>query len=304
MLNQASQFRLNLSNKNLLYRFDMNNLITLKDFLYPEGKRPDGFMMHEDLDHEMDWITSTEIQINRDSDELTESNWQVFIDGLEKTNSEDWRILRFGHFACGWYEIVILRPNSASYDYYIQCLEILEDYPILDEDHYSALQYENFNQAIEDFYCSDLRDLFHKDDFLMNFEPEISDERMIEFIHECLYSNVIESESGTDGIQIDLEESFEDIKQKFIDEFFDSENVGSIHDGSNMLAIFADWYGKDLLNVDPAIINNLQNKIDIYSNSVFLQDSIESGDTKLILNNQVHHLFIDESGIQAILFNG
>ena len=174
----------------------------------------------------------------------------------------------------------------------------------MDEDHYSALQYENFNKAIEDIYCSDLRDLFYNDDFLMNFESQISDEKMIEFIHECLYSDVIESESGVDGIQIDLEESFEDIKQKFIDEFFDSESVGSIQDGSNMLANFADWYGKDLLNVDPAIINNLQNKIDIYSNSVFLQDSIESGDTKLILNNQVHHLFINELGIQAILFNG
>ena len=70
-----------------------------------------------------------------------------------------------------------------------------------------------------------------------------------------------------------------------------------------MLSIFADWYGKDLLNVDPSIINNLQNKIDIYTNSNFLQESIETGETKLILNNQVHHLFIDESGIQAISFN-
>lgn len=281
----------------------MNNLTNLKDFLFPEGKRPDGFMLHDDLSEVFDWIASSEIQINRDSDELTESNWQVFKAGLEETNSDDWRVLEFGHFACGWYQIIILRPNSASYDFYIKCMESLEDYPILDEDHYSALQYENFNKAIEDFYCSDLRDLFYKDDFLMNFEPEISDETMIEFIHECLYSDVIESESSCDGISINLEDSFEDIKQKFIDEFFDSESVGSIQDGSNMLAIFADWYGKDLLNIDPAIINNLQNNIDIYTNSNFLQESIESGDTKLILNNQVHHLFIDESGIQAILFN-
>lgn len=282
----------------------MNNLTNLKDFLFPEGKRPDGFVMHENMDDQMDWITSTEIQINRDSDELTESNWQVFIDGLEKTNSEDYRILRFGHFACGWYEIVILKPNSASYDFYVQCLETLEDYPILDEDHFSALQYENFNKLIEDHYCSELRDLFYNDQFLSRFEPELSDEKIIEFIHECLYSDVIESESGMDGIQIDLEESFEDIKQKFIDEFFDSDQVASIHDGSQMLSIFADWYGKDLLNIDPAIINNLQNKIDIYNNSNYLQESIETGETKLILNNQVHHLFIDESGIQAILFNG
>ena len=93
----------------------MNNLMTLKYFLYPEGKRPEGFMLHECLDEEMDWIASSEIQINRDSDELTESNWQVFKAGLEKTNSDDWRVLEFGHFACGWYQIIILRPNSASY---------------------------------------------------------------------------------------------------------------------------------------------------------------------------------------------
>ena len=282
----------------------MNNLTNLKDFLFPEGKRPQGFMLHDDLSEVFDWIASSEIQINRDSDELTESNWQVFIDGLEKTNSDDWRILRFKHFACGWYEFVILKPNSASYDFYIQCLESLEDYPILDEDHFSSLQYENFNKLIEDHYCSELRDLFYNDDFLMRFEPELSDEKIIEFIHECLYSDVIQEKDCSDGIEIDLDESFDDIKQKFIDEFFDSESVGSIQDGSNMLSIFADWYGKDLLNIDPAIINNLQNKIDIYNNSNFLQESIETGETKLILNNQVHHLFIDESGIQAILFNG
>ena len=282
----------------------MNNLTNLKDFLFPEGKRPQGFMLHDDLSEVFDWIASSEIQINRDSDELTESNWQVFIDGLEKTNSDDWRILRFKHFACGWYEFVILKPNSASYDFYIQCLESLEDYPILDEDHFSSLQYENFNKLIEDHYCSELRDLFYNDDFLMRFEPELSDEKIIEFIHECLYSDVIQEKDCSDGIEIDLEESFDDIKQKFIDEFFDSESVGSIQDGSNMLSIFADWYGKDLLNIDPAIINNLQNKIDIYNNSNYLQESIETGETKLILNNQVHHLFINELGIQAILFNG
>ena len=114
----------------------------------------------------------------------------------------------------------------------------MEDYPILDEDHYSALQYENFNKLIEDHYCSEIRDLFYNDDFLMRFEPELSDEKDIEFIHECLYSDVIEPESGCDGLQIDLDESFEDIKQKFIDEFFDSDQIASIHDGSDMLAIF------------------------------------------------------------------
>ena len=81
----------------------MNNLTNLKDFLFPDGKRVEGFAMHENMDDQMDWIASSEIQINRDSDELTESNWQVFVDGLEKTNSEDYRILRFGHFACGWF---------------------------------------------------------------------------------------------------------------------------------------------------------------------------------------------------------
>ena len=293
-------FDLKISNKNLLYLFLMNNLTNLKDFLFPEGKRPDGFMLHDDLSEVFDWITSTEIQINRDSDELTESNWQVFIDGLEKTNSEDWRILRFGHFACGYYEIVILKPNSESYDFYIQCLESLENYPVLDEEHFCNLEHERIMESIKDNADYDLRSLMVNDDLLEQFESEFSEDQLIEIVENCYSDGILEAIEG----YVYLEDKFEDIKNYIIENYFDSESVGSVHDGSDMLAIFADWYGKDLLNVDPAIINDLQNKIDIYNNSNYLQESIETGETKLILNNQVHHLFIDESGIQAILFNG
>ena len=278
----------------------MNNLINLKDFLYPEGKRPDGFILHDCMDDQLDWIASSEIQINRDSDELTESNWQVFIDGLEKTNSEDWRILRFGHFACGYYEIVILRPNSESYDFYIECLESLENYPVLDEEHYCNLEHERILESIKDNADHDLRSLMVNDDLLEQFESEFSEDQLIEIVENCYSDGILEAIEG----YVYLEDKFEDIKNYIIENYFDSDQVASIHDGSNMLSIFADWYGKDLLNIDPAIINNLQNKIDIYNNSNYLQESIETGETKLILNNQVHHLFIDESGIQAILFNG
>ena len=48
------------------------------------------------------------------------------------------QILRFGHWACGWYEIVVVRPLSAAHAQACAIEEELERYPILDEEDFSA----------------------------------------------------------------------------------------------------------------------------------------------------------------------
>ena len=54
-----------------------------------------------------------------------------------KDGCADVEVHRFGHWACGWFEIVLIRPDS---DAHIKALEIqskLEDYPILSENDFS-----------------------------------------------------------------------------------------------------------------------------------------------------------------------
>lgn len=87
----------------------------------------------------------------RDSDTLTRSNWAV---GRERIPDAD--IHRFGHWACGWVEHLIV-PTNAPDELLIAAAQIvddLEDYPVLSDDHFSNLEYE---EACEFWESSSMR---------------------------------------------------------------------------------------------------------------------------------------------------
>jgi hypothetical protein len=86
---------------------------------------------------------------NRDSDTLTESNWSVT---LSRLAPDDYEIVRFGHWACGWYEIVIVRPDTDSARACETMAQDLADYPVLDESHYSDAQCEAADHVWKDCY--------------------------------------------------------------------------------------------------------------------------------------------------------
>lgn len=50
---------------------------------------------------------------NRDSDILTESNWECALKQLGG-ESDDCQVFRFGHWACGWIEYLCVRASSDS----------------------------------------------------------------------------------------------------------------------------------------------------------------------------------------------
>ncbi len=76
---------------------------------------------------------------SRDSDTLAESNFRVTEQLLGKLDPEggDHEIHRFGHWACGWFEIILVKPNTdcAAEGAIIEGL--LADHPILNESDYS-----------------------------------------------------------------------------------------------------------------------------------------------------------------------
>lgn len=105
------------------------------------------------------------LSTHRDAGALTRSNWDVITrDVLNVPN--DWHdcpgghtdacrcpaeaygdgltdaaIERFSNDLCGWTEHLIVRPGSSAERRAIEWLEKLENYPVADEDHYSALEY-------------------------------------------------------------------------------------------------------------------------------------------------------------------
>jgi hypothetical protein len=90
------------------------------------------------LPERQNWLV-TPVAHNRDSDTLTESNFKVVKLWLDDYDPEghDHEVHRFTHWACGWFEIILVRPDSACATKATMIEDKLENYPILDEFDYS-----------------------------------------------------------------------------------------------------------------------------------------------------------------------
>jgi len=104
------------------------------------------------LEDKQDWFVAP-CGRNRDSSALEESNFDACLEELGG-ESESVEIHRFGHWACGWYEIILIDPSMA--DKAQEIADSLEDYPCLDDEDLSKREYESFlndweNSASSDF---------------------------------------------------------------------------------------------------------------------------------------------------------
>lgn len=87
---------------------------------------------------------------HRDSDSLTRSNFDC---GLEAIGgeSETVQVVREGHWAVGWVEwIAIHQDDEKALQIADEIKERLEDYPVVNEDHWSELEW---NEA-QDYWAS------------------------------------------------------------------------------------------------------------------------------------------------------
>lgn len=81
---------------------------------------------------------------NRDSDSVYESNFHVAYDGLVKDHEGSVAIVRLGHWAVGWIEWIVYDSGNEAACADIEALRAkVEDYPILDEMHWSELDWSN-----------------------------------------------------------------------------------------------------------------------------------------------------------------
>ena len=111
--------------------------------------QPTGFDVRGlNLPDRQDWLVAP-CGVNRDSDVLTRSNWRVQARELDKLDpkGEDHEAHRFGHWACGWFELVLLRPGSVCATEAQGWEDALSDYPILDESDFSDLEWQEAHEV-------------------------------------------------------------------------------------------------------------------------------------------------------------
>ena len=92
------------------------------------------------LDDQQDWLVLP-IGQTRDSDCLERSNFTIALEMLGD-ESETVEVHRFGHWGPGWYEIIIIDPKDKDKVKIAEDIETsLADYPVLNEEHFSDLEW-------------------------------------------------------------------------------------------------------------------------------------------------------------------
>lgn len=113
--------------------------------------RPSAFDQHHPISDTADgetretWYVAP-VSITRDTDDPIDlSNWRVFKAELEAVDpdGEDHEVHRFGHWGPGWFEIILVRPESEAAARAQELADRMSDYCILDESDYSELATEN-----------------------------------------------------------------------------------------------------------------------------------------------------------------
>lgn len=99
------------------------------------------------LDDRQTWLVAGVIQ-TRDSGVLDQSNFACYLAGLGG-ESKTVEVHRFGHWGPGWFEIILIDPNSPAAETARELEASLEDYPVLDEMDWSRREYEATHEAWE-----------------------------------------------------------------------------------------------------------------------------------------------------------
>ena len=120
--------------------------------------RPLHFMQHVD-----DWFYTKKAFVflgqNRDSDSLTRSNFTCALEEIGG-ESETVAVLREDHWACGWVEwIAIHESDTKALEIAEKILCDLEDYPVINEDHWSELEWNEAQEYWESLPISERVDL-------------------------------------------------------------------------------------------------------------------------------------------------
>lgn len=120
--------------------------------------------------------------INRDSDCLAQSNFATALQ-LLGGESDMVQVHRFGHWACGWYEIILVNPFCEAAAIAQSIEDRLANYPVLDEDDMSAREYEAYSDA---WHSYGWRDFVHALAYKFDFSDDNTEDALLDVSIERL----------------------------------------------------------------------------------------------------------------------
>jgi len=166
----------------------LNTLTTYAQFK-PTGFDPAGL----GLPDQQSWLVAP-CTLNRDSDQLTQSNWYAQLAAVEEADpsGDDYETHQFNHWGCGWFEVLLVRPGSAAAAVCEELAERLADYPVLDEEDLSRLESEAYYECWEQFaredFVTELRRKFSGYYRCNEITEEASSEQLLTFFESLIPS--------------------------------------------------------------------------------------------------------------------
>lgn len=101
------------------------------------------------LEERQGWLVLPVIK-TRDSGALERANFDAALASLPK--GEDHETHEFGHWACGWFTIIIVRPGSLAADIAADIEAALSDYPILSDSLFSEYEQADADETWRECY--------------------------------------------------------------------------------------------------------------------------------------------------------
>lgn len=131
---------------------------------------------------------------NRDSDALVRANFDSFKEAMTEADPEgnDYFICSFGHWACGWFEIVLVKPDTKAHLVAQECAAALENYPVLDDQKFSEYEDEECHESWNNWQRRDITNELTKkfelsdraENLLIDFDDELLDVLMTSFFRD------------------------------------------------------------------------------------------------------------------------
>lgn len=125
----------------------------------------------EAIDSIQNWLVGP--SRNRDSSCLEESNFAVVLKDLGG-EGDNVQVHRFGHWACGWYELILIRPETREASSWAEWESALADYPVADDSDFSERECEAANETWRHCYSDAQRIEYmrkHPSQFDCLFQP-------------------------------------------------------------------------------------------------------------------------------------
>ena len=110
-----------------------------------------------------DWFV-VPVTRTRDSGPLADSNFERTAAALQAANDpeDSYEVHRFGHWGPGWFEIIIVRPDSKAAQEAAEIACALSDYPVLDEEDFSRREWEAAQETWSYMGLRDRVEAFHR----------------------------------------------------------------------------------------------------------------------------------------------